>query len=218
MIVAALVLHALLLLVALPPRQPPDRTTIKLQWVDVDRPATPGPTPVEMTPPKEQRPPEAEPEPEPITPSATATARSAPASEPDEPADPVSAAPSGQRLRELALIAGRAQTERTSPAPSGLAGFAVPRLPGQAGWLNDHVGTVTPHADRWLEPDGASAARAVTASGQVFCGRARAPTAAEEFNPWMSAVVMTWRPCGRERPEPVDRSNPWVRGQGRRGN
>ena len=62
--------------------------------------------------------------------------------------------------------------------------------------------------------DGAQAMRVVTASGQVYCGRARALTASEEFNPWKSTALMYWRDCGRERPEPIDRSNPWVRGNG----
>ncbi|MEE4639825.1 MAG: hypothetical protein V2J42_13895 [Wenzhouxiangella sp.] len=95
-----------------------------------------------------------------------------------------------------------------------LEGFAIPRLPGAPGWLNDQVGTVAPQQDSWLEADGANAARVVTGSGQVYCGLRRAPTAAEEFNPWMSAALMTWRECGRRRPEPVDRENPWVRGSG----
>jgi hypothetical protein len=125
--------------------------------------------------------------------------------------------PSARRLREQVLIAGRAQAAPSPPDRPVLEGFAVPRLPGTPGWLNDYVGIVTPQFDRWLEADGASSARVVTRSGQVFCGRRRAPTAAEEFNPWMSAALMTWRDCGRRRPEQTDPENPWLRGSGRSG-
>ena len=211
MLAAAVVVHGLLLLVVLPARQPADRTALELQWVELSRPASPDPAPSESVPPDAKPPPETEPEPRTIAPSMPATIRSAPTS---EPADQSASAPSAQRLRELALIAGRAQTTRTPPPRPELEGFAIPQLPGQAGWLSDHVGTVNAHVDSWLEPDGTSAARVVTTAGQVYCGRARAPTAAEEFNPWMSAVVTTWRSCGRKRPEAIDRTNPWVRGSG----
>ena len=214
MVGAALILHGLLLLLVLPARQPAERTAIALQWVELALPEDSAPAPAEMTPPDQERMPEPESATETVVPPPPAAAASTLPPDLDAPLAATPPAPSAQRLRELALIAGRAQTDRTPPPRAALEGSAVPRLPGQSGWLNDHVGTVTPHAERWLEADGASASRVVTASGQVHCGRARAPTAAEEFNPWMSAVVMTWRPCGRERPEPVDRSNPWTRGRG----
>jgi len=212
MILTAAVLHALLLLIVLPQRERPEQSALALQWVELARPEPTLAAAQSTAPPPEEAFPEPEPEARP-QPAPTTEPPTAPAPADDQaPADPP--APSAQRLRELALIAGRAQTERTSPPRPGLEGFTVPRLPSEAGWLNDQVGTVSPYAERWLEADGAGAARVVAASGQVFCGRARAPTAAEEFNPWMSAVVMTWRPCGRERPQPVDRSNPWLRGAG----
>ncbi len=89
-----------------------------------------------------------------------------------------------------------------------------PALPSAVGWLNDYVGQVTPSVDRWTSPDGSQHARIVLANGRVYCGKSGPPTAAEMFNPSMSANVMRYRYCGRERPDPIDRSNPWVRGAG----
>lgn len=216
MVVAAVALHGLLLLVVVPARQHAYRPTLELQWVEMARPESAVPAPSDMKTQEDERPPDLEPTPEPIAPSTPTAVVAAPAPDQDDPAEQAPSVPSAQRLRELALIAAQAQAERATPSSPGVEGAAAPRLPGTAGWLNDYVGTVTPHADSWLEADGAGASRVVTASGQVYCGRVRAPTAAEEFNPWMSAAVMTWRPCGRKRPEPIDHSDPWVRGQGSR--
>lgn len=214
MALVAVLVHGLVLLIVLPERDLGRQPPLALQWLEPSPPETPEPAPVEVTEPEDERSPAPEPESSPM-----AEPDMAPESLVDDTVEthqPAPASPSSERLRELALIAGRAQTERTPPSRPGLEGFAVPRLPGEAGWLNDYVGTVTPRAERWVEADGSRAARVLTSSGQVYCGRARAPTAAEEFNPWMSAVVMTWRTCGQERPEPTDRTNPWLRGQGLR--
>jgi len=87
----------------------------------------------------------------------------------------------------------------------------LPRLPDAPGWINDHVGTVTRHTDQWVNADGSSQARIVTGSGQIYCGRNDPPSMGEIFNPQFSLNVMRWRNCGRESPEPVDRSDPWLR-------
>lgn len=91
----------------------------------------------------------------------------------------------------------------------------IPALPDPPGWLHDHVGPVTPEADYWQEMDGSRRASIVTADGTVFCGRTDPPSIQDTFNPQFSTNVMRWNRCGRERPPPVDRSNPWMRQAGR---
>lgn len=93
----------------------------------------------------------------------------------------------------------------------GLDYRAVPELPSQPGWLHRYTGRVAPSIDRWRGNDGSSNARIVTGSGQVVCVRTRAPTTAEIFNPWMSSALPMMSFCGRERPEGVDRADPWLR-------
>ncbi len=122
---------------------------------------------------------------------------------------------SARRLREQVLIAAEAQSPWVASEPALSDGFRIPRLPGATGWLNDYVGAVEPRMDQWQNADGSQNMRVVRGSGQVLCGRRRAPTMAEEFNPWMSAAVTLWRDCGRAHPETVDRKNPWIRGKGR---
>ena len=95
-----------------------------------------------------------------------------------------------------------------------LDGALAPRLPGQVGWLNDYVGTVTASSDHWRDPDGGISSRLVMANGQVVCGHIRPMTVSEMFNPALSLAVPMFRLCGRERPEPVDRTDPWYRGPG----
>jgi hypothetical protein len=94
---------------------------------------------------------------------------------------------------------------------NALQAAPVPKLPDSAGWLNDYVGTVSPSVDRWVSNDGSRHTRILLASGQVVCGRAAPPTPAEMFNPSMAMNVMHFRLCGRERPPPVDRTDPWMR-------
>ncbi|AKS42144.1 hypothetical protein [Wenzhouxiangella marina] len=88
---------------------------------------------------------------------------------------------------------------------------AVPELPSRRGWIDEYVGTVDARLERWQNNDGTRETRIVTASGQVICGRARAPTSFELFNPQFALNIMMFRECGRERPPPIDRNDPWVR-------
>lgn len=211
----ALLLHGLVLILAWPQRERLSRATPALQWIRLStsaaEPAAAEPiADLEDAPPADSDPPAA-PSPAVDEKLAPPPASSSNATQPAQRLPEHSA----RRLREQVLIAGRTQAAPSTPDRSVLEGFAVPRLPAAPGWLNDQVGTVAPQHDSWLEADGANAARVVTRSGQVFCGRRRAPTAAEEFNPWMSAAIMTWRACGRRRPEPVDHGNPWLRRPGK---
>ncbi|TVR97050.1 MAG: hypothetical protein EA418_04050 [Wenzhouxiangellaceae bacterium] len=91
----------------------------------------------------------------------------------------------------------------------------IPALPDPPSWLNDYVGPVTPEGDFWQEMDGSRRARIVTADGSVFCGRTDPPSIQDDFNPQFSTNVMRWNRCGRERPTPVDRTDPWMRQAGR---
>jgi hypothetical protein len=113
------------------------------------------------------------------------------------------------KLLEVARKMGR-ESEAAEDGP-GLEFGSVPELPSQPGWLHQFTGRVTPSIDRWQGNDGSRNARVVTASGQVVCIRTRAPTAAETFNPWMSVAVPMASLCGRERPQRVDREDPWIR-------
>jgi hypothetical protein len=178
-------------------------------------------------PEKTQEKPEPEPEPESeIQPPELATIDpvqptlpSEPTHEPDtEPApvpahEPLLPIISTDIIRHQILTNLRqAEQERSLPDRSTtLEPFSVPRLPASAGWINDHVGPVAPQSDRWVENDGSRASRHVLASGQVICGRTRPPTMNELFNPSMSVNIMTFYTCGRERPVPVDREDPWIR-------
>ena len=214
MVLTAALIHGLLLLINLPVRDFSRSAALAIQWVELSAQISPEVQAVDSLEPQPERPPEPEPEPQSIAQNSPEPRPQEPTNERSEAVDTAPATPSAERLRELALIAARAQVETAAPSSPGIEGFAVPRLPSQAGWLNDYVGPIRPHIDRWQEADGAQAMRVVTASGQAYCGRARAPTASEEFNPWKSTALMYWRLCGREQPEPIDRSNPWLRGDG----
>jgi len=87
-------------------------------------------------------------------------------------------------------------------------GEAIRGLPGMRGWLSAHVGPVTPQSEAWKENDGSSRGLYVLADGTVICTHRRAPTIDEMMNPWKSLAVTMARICGRERPAPVDYSNP----------
>lgn len=121
---------------------------------------------------------------------------------------------SARQLMQQTLLQAGASGPVRPPERSIIDGSPVPRLPGQSGWLNDFIGNVGSEHHTWLDSDGASSARIVNASGQVYCGHRRAPSTAEEFNHWMSAALMLWKSCGRQRPEPVDTQDPWQRGGG----
>jgi hypothetical protein len=134
----------------------------------------------------------------------------------DSPAtDSISAAPTPLTGQDILATIRQNESWLEAPERSNALRIApVPALPGSPGWINDYVGTVTPSNERWQANDGSSGTRTVLASGQIICGRTRAPTMAELFNPSFSANIATYWACGRERPEPVDRTNPWVRAPG----
>lgn len=116
-------------------------------------------------------------------------------------------------LDSLAILEAVREAHRPTQAPSSERA-AIPRLPDQPGWLNDHVGTVRAGRDSWHLPDGSQRARLVTRSGDIWCGQNDPPPISDVFNPQFSVNVMRWRKCGRERPAPVDRTDPWLRAPG----
>ncbi len=134
--------------------------------------------------------------------------------EPDSPSVPEPPSVPQTRLTGQQILDSIRQDESWRNAPDQTDSFKaapVPALPASPGWINDYVGTVTSSSDRWQANDGSSGTRTVLASGQIICGQTRAPTMAEIFNPSFSVNIATFWACGRERPEPVDRSNPWIR-------
>jgi len=205
-------LHLLLLLLPLPgPRQQAARPqalplTVTLpDRASVRQPSEAPPTPPEQIEQQEIAKPEER-------------QASADLPEPDSVARPEPGAPSRSgsepesiraQLLEAARNLGR---DREQTEDDGrLAYRQLPDLPSQPGWLDRYTGRVSPSIDRWRGSDGGSSARIVTGSGQVVCVRTRAPTSAEIFNPWMSLAVPMVRLCGRERPAPPERSDPWQR-------
>ncbi|MFU8832405.1 MAG: hypothetical protein ACNA7J_09640 [Wenzhouxiangella sp.] len=134
--------------------------------------------------------------------------------EPDGPSAPEPPGVPQTRLTGQQILATIRQDESWLHAPDQTDSFKaapLPALPDSPGWINDYVGTVTSSTDRWQANDGSRGTRTVLASGQIICGQIRAPTMAEMFNPSFSVNIATFWNCGRERPEPVDRSNPWIR-------
>ena len=128
----------------------------------------------------------------------------------DEPVDESSDEPFSQHvLASVRELHGELEIPKE---PDILQPHSVPALPAQPGWLNDHVGMVEAGWERWQNADGTRESRIVMANGQVVCGRARAPVPSEIFNPQFALNIMAFRLCGRERPEPVDRTDPWLRG------
>lgn len=211
-ILASLLLHALLLL--LPGWR--DSSSKPLTGLEINLAPAPPLPPLEK--PESKPEPQIETEPKPTLQEPTILAETPPeislveTAETTEPAEPEPAAPSsGIVLRErvLALIAqdqGPTEAQRNALEPA-----ALPRLPDSSGWLNDYVGEVQARVDRWESNDGGRHTRIVLANGQVICGRADSPTSAEMFNPSMAMNIMRFANCGRERPTPVDRSDPWLR-------
>jgi hypothetical protein len=98
----------------------------------------------------------------------------------------------------------REQTDPTAPA-------RIPDLPAPKSWIDQYVGRVEASREVWENRDGSRQARVVTEDGQVFCGKADAPTPAEIFNPSLATSVMRWRDCGRVRPDLPDLSDPRLR-------
>jgi hypothetical protein len=113
--------------------------------------------------------------------------------------------------RLLAKVRDNLGDPEIPEAPDALTAAPVPSLPDAPGWIDQYVGTVGTRVEQWTNADGTRESRIVTASGQVFCGRARAPTTTELFNPQFAMNIMLFRDCGRVRPPPPDRQNPWLR-------
>ncbi len=205
-LLASLVLHVVLFqLPGTRPSPPPDPASldIDLVFVDVEKP-----DPDSEPPPRLEE--EIEPEPE------TASPEQAPVeiieATPESPSIVTPEMPTNQKfLRQVRI--NHSGLERPDTR-NRLEGAPVPRLPSQPGWLSDYVGMVAASSDQWREADGAISSRVVMSDGRVICGRIRAPTTSEIFNPALSLAVPRFRICGRERPEPVDRTDPWVRGDG----
>ncbi|QKK02163.1 MAG: hypothetical protein HND55_05520 [Pseudomonadota bacterium] len=179
------------------------------------RPNEPAPESPDLAPESQESAPEQE------APNEPALAAQAP-SEPFEPADnastpaPPDAPPPADRIRAQLLSAARALGRESEEVEveDGLGYKKAPVLPSQPGWLHHYTGRVTASIDRWNGNDGTRNARIVTASGLVLCIRTRALTATEFYNRWASVAVPMISDCGRERPQPVDRSDPWVRAPG----
>lgn len=212
-IAASLALHALLAVLvitlssdrAFSPQRP---TTIQVQLLEPE----PSPTPA----------PEPEPEPEQapaaldslaIT-AAPDDAGPAPSPTPDVSVGEDESEP-GPRLAEEILRTIERQSGSSYHLPQrefpwSRRGDPLPGLPGMRGWIAAYAGTVTPQADSWQNNDGSKSARYVLADGTVICTSRRAPTIDEMMNPWKSLAVTMARFCGRERPAPVDYSNPRV--------
>jgi hypothetical protein len=209
-LLVSLVLHALM--VQLPGRQrtpPPDSGSldIELVFVEATRPQP------EIRPEPQITPePEMQVEPDAVVAFSEQT--------PVEMIDPVLETPAveGPELpagvRLLQQIRRNHSGHEAPDMRNRIHGAPVPRLPGQPGWLNDHVGTVIAGSDHWRDADGGISSRLVMSNGQVICGHIRPLTVSEIFNPTLSLAVPMFRECGRERPQPVDRTDPWFRGPG----
>lgn len=208
----SLLLHALLLLISFRHTAPP-RVVDSLR-IDLLQPTPPIETPVaEVTPAAPPAP--AEPAP-PIDPPEVATEppETAPVIEQAVPEEPETRRPDATRLRAQ-IIAGIHQREAATLSEDNRAArpAAVPRIPDAPGWLNDHVGAVQPSMEAWNNPDGSADSRQVLADGTVICGRLPPPTSADIHG--FDIRVFMYTVCGRERPAPIDRSDPWQRGGGR---
>ncbi len=126
-----------------------------------------------------------------------------------EPADSPTTLPTSTRV--LATVRANLGSPQPPPAADAITPASAPRLPDAPGWINEYVGRLETQVEQWKNADGTREARIVTASGQVYCGRARAPTNAEIFNPQFAMNIMLFRDCGRVRPQAADRSDPWIR-------
>ncbi len=220
MLSLSLLLHAALLLLPLTgPNNKIPRRGAPMIVLDLLPPKTePSPESKDQRPKPERSPPKEGQQPgEPNEPEARAkpqdTAEQSITRETPSAPDPATPSASTERVQARILTAARAlgrETERTGE-DKGLQYDSVPDLPSGVGWLNQYTGRVRPSLDRWRSNDGSMNSRIVTASGQVYCTRTPMPTMEQIFNPSMGgAATMIWR-CGRERPEPLDEADPWVR-------
>ncbi len=148
-LVASLVLHALI--IRLPGMQSspsPNPLSLDIELVFVDA-LEPEPEPKSEPPPPE---PEERMEPEPAMASPEPTPVEIIDATPESIASERPEIPAGQRLLEQVRI--NHSSMATPDFRNRLQGAAVPRLPGQPGWLNDHVGPVNARRDQWREADG----------------------------------------------------------------
>lgn len=214
-LLGSVALHALLLQVpgmrTLQPSSPPNALEVELVLVEQPSPE-PDPSAQPPEPPPSETPtattvadPPEPPTPEPDAPTIADQGSEVPDIESHQP-------PLGYRVLQQVHI--NHAVHEVPDQRNRLQGAPSPSLPGQVGWLNDHVGTVAASSDHWRDPDGGFSSRLVMANGQVVCGHIRPLTVSEMFNPALSLAVPMFRLCGRRRPEPVDRSDPWVRGSG----
>jgi len=137
--------------------------------------------------------------------------------DPVTPAEPViEENPFGaEALRARLLDQVRAPSAETgqdagAELPWASSGERISGVPGVRGWISGYIGTVAPSTSTWKENDGSSRGRYVLADGTVVCTRKRAPTIDEMMNPWKSIAVTMGSICGRQRPTPVDYSNPGI--------
>ncbi len=222
----SVLVHVALLFVPLPgPRHETNEIAPSTLRVELIAQPSPTPTPTPEEAPAAPKPPEPKArksaQPHQPTPPGQATPEAAASGEPtSEPASPWPAVavpdPGPETIRARLLGAARKlgrESEKTGEA-RGVNYRDVPELPSQQGWLHQYTGRASTSIDRWRGNDGSTSARIVTGSGQIVCVHTRAPTTAEIFNPWMSAAVPMMSVCGRERPEGVDRADPWVRAPG----
>ncbi len=210
-IIGSLLLHGLVMLLSRTHETAPAQTLRSIRLVSPEPLSLPEPAPL-----IEQKPEIEALEPGPVAPTAPAgreIVKTVP--EPGEKTrQPPVVDASTESFSQHILASVRQLHGQIEPAEASniLQAQPIPALPDQPGWLNDYVGSVKPSLDQWQNSDGSRETRMVLANGQVICGRAQAPTVAELFNPQFALNIMTFRHCGRERPKPIDRTDPWQRG------
>lgn len=156
-------------------------------------------------------------QPEPEVPSMTASSASDTDAEPGESTedapDSTPGAPDDIPITTRLLSSVRESLgQPTIPAAGdAITPARIPSLPDAPGWIDQFVGQVDGRVEQWTNGDGSIESRVVTASGQVICGRAQAPTTADIFNPQFATNIMLFRDCGRIRPHPADLSDPRLR-------
>jgi hypothetical protein len=212
-LIGSLALHGLFLLLPLrDPPQPDSPPSLQIdRLVTIIEPIEPEPEP-EPTPEAPPEPPPGPP-PEPITEPTPppSTPEDSPPTKPNQQNQPNQLNPLLLRRQILATSRDLNPEAEDSDEPDPLAPAAVPELPGSSGWINEYIGPVSAGVEHWQSNYGSRSTRIVLPGGQIICGRAEAPTSAELFNPSFALNMMFFRECGRQRPEPADRNDPWLR-------
>lgn len=217
--VAALVLHAPLLMLRLPFPEPasPSRTPMVMR---VEPPARTDPPAIRPATEDETRP---EPPPEPVPSTGdTANTRATPDtlseaiitdSIPDTGATSTTRqppSPSATTLRGRILHSIR-ETAHAEPSDGGTTtgelATPAPTLPSRPGFLHPLVGRVQPrqHSER-IGPD-LHQTVTVLPNGQRLCTATELPGMFDTFTPAISTTGL----CGRERAPPLDPEDPWLR-------